>query len=277
MAKKKNESVSIEVMEVQRGELKFYVKGTEPLILNRLSEKARRELLLPKGKKTAADKAMNLKHNPIQEFHDAPHYLAPGAGADKAPTLLALPCTSFKNAMLTAALDMEGVTKAAIGRQVYVPGEYTPVYGIPKLYMRPVRSADMNRTPDIRTRVILPEWCCELTVQFAKPILREKPVANLLAAAGFMSGMGDFRPEKGKGTNGQFVLVGDGDKDFKRIVKNGGRAQQIEAMQAAEAYDDETSELLSWFTGEAHNRGWAFDDTGAAYQPETSDNGKAKA
>jgi hypothetical protein len=27
--------------------------------------------------------------------------------------------------------------------------------------MTPVRSADMNRTPDVRTRAILPEWACK--------------------------------------------------------------------------------------------------------------------
>lgn len=271
---KKNDSMNVEVLEVQRGELAFCVLGTTPLILNRLSEKAKRELLLPKGRKSTSDKASSLKHNPLAEFRSAAHWLA-----NPADTLLGIPTTAFKGAMMTAALDMPGLSKAAIGRHVYVAADYVGVYGIPKLHMTPVRSADMNRTPDIRTRVIVPEWAATVRVTFVKPILREKIVANLFAAAGIIAGVGDFRPEKGKGAYGQFELVGADDKRFKDIVKAGGRPAQVQAMDNAEPYDDESRELLGWFASEASDRGWNIEHDGTAVRGESnaSSNGKVAA
>jgi hypothetical protein len=54
------------------------------------------------------------------------------------------------------------------------------VYGVPKVFCAITRSADMNRTPDVRTRAILPEWACRFTVRFEKPILRDQTIADLL-------------------------------------------------------------------------------------------------
>lgn len=247
----KQQDAQISVMEVQRGEIEFCVLGSTPLICNRMSEKVKRELLMPAGKKTAADKASNLKHNPMEEFRASPYTL----NDEGSPTLLALMSSAFKGALRTAALDMPGAKKAQIGRLTWVEGMYTPVYGIPQLFMSVTRSADMNKTPDVRTRAIIPEWACRVTISFVKPILREQVVANLFAAAGITMGVGDWRTEKGAGNFGQFRLVSRDDKDFLRIVKAGGRRAQSEAMKAPQCYDTETEEMLSWFDAEAKRRG----------------------
>lgn len=250
MATTKSEEISI--LRIEKGRMHFFVRGTTPLILNRLSEKAKHELLLPRGKKNAAEKASTLKHEPLAEFRAAPTRISD----ETAPTLLALPTTAFKGSMRSAALDMPGANKSQIGRLTYVPGEHIAVYGVPQVLCSVVRSADMNRTPDVRTRVILPEWACHVTVEFTQPILREQSVANLLAAAGITIGVGDWRPEKGSGTYGCFELVGADDPDFARIVATGGRAAQAAAMDDPTAYDDETSELLAWFDVEVKRRGF---------------------
>jgi hypothetical protein len=122
--------------------------------------------------------------------------------------------------------------------------------------MAMVRSSDMNRTPDVRTRCIVPEWACRITVAFPVPILKEQTVSNLFAAAGMIQGVGDWRPEKGSATFGQFELVSEDDPDFQRIVKSGGREAQIKAMEIAEPYDIETEELLAWFVKEVDRRGF---------------------
>lgn len=233
------------------GEMTFCVLGTTPLIFNRLPEKARRELLMP-YKKTAADKAGNLKHDPVAEFRASPYRMK----REDAPTVLAVLPTMFKQAMCTAALRTEGATKTVIQQLVRVDWENIPVYGVPKVFCAIARSADQNKTPDVRTRAMLAEWACFFTVKFQKPILREQGIAELLSTAGRVSGICDWRQEKGSGSFGSFRLVSADDSDFLRIMKTGGRAAQQAAMDAPEAYDDDTRELLGWFDIELKRRGF---------------------
>ena len=252
MAAKKSTSDSTisNVLEVTTGTVVCYVLGTSPLIMNRLSQKTKHELLMPKGRKTAHDKASMLKHVPVDEFRASPHTLS-----DKtAPTFLALPSTAFKGSLRSAALDMAGASKAQIGRLTYISGDYVSIYGVPKLYMAAVRSADINKTPDIRTRAILPQWACRLAITFVEPLIRQQAVVNLLAAAGITIGVGDGRPEKGALSFGQFKIVSEKDAQFASIVKAGSRKAQIEAMDRPTCYDDETTELLSWFDAELSRR-----------------------
>jgi hypothetical protein len=250
MATKKVSDDTVQIIEVQTASITVAIVGTTPLILNRLSEKAKHELLMPAPRKTAADKASKLKHEPLAEFRASPHTMGEG------PTLLAIPATALKGAMRTAALDLPGAKKSQIGRLTYIAGEYIGVYGIPKVFTTTVRSADMNRTPDIRTRCIIPHWCATATITFVKPIMREQAIANLVAAAGITVGVGDFRPEKGAGNYGQFTVVGADDERLLELMRTGGREAQQAAMDEPQAYDEQTEELLAWFDVEVKRRGF---------------------
>lgn len=252
MATKGEKQTEVTIIEIEQGRIDFCILGTSPLIMNRMSQKVLHELLAPKGKKNAAEKASTMKHNPIEEFRASPYIMTD----PKAPTLLAILPTAFKRAMGTAALDMPGANKTQIGRLVSVEWAMQPVYGRPFIFMAVTRSADMNKTPDVRTRAILPEWACKLSITFRKPIIREQSITNLLAAAGFQSGVGDWRQEKGSGSYGAFKIVPADDADFKRIVKTQARAAQEEALANPEPYDAETGEMLSWFDVEMKRRGF---------------------
>jgi hypothetical protein len=252
MAARKNtpqEEVS-DFLKVSTGTIGLYVLGTSPLILNRMSSKAQHELLMPKGRKNAAEKATTLKHDPIAEYR-ASAYTQKG---DPSRPHLELLSTAFKGALRSAALDMPGAKKAQIGRLTYVTGDYVGIYGLPKLLMSITRSADMNRTPDVRTRAIVPAWACRLSITYVEPLIRPQAVMNLLAAAGITIGVGDWRPEKGAGNYGQFTLVSESDPAVKKIIKEGGYAAQVAALEKPTCYDNETTELLSWYQGERSQR-----------------------
>lgn len=251
MAKQVKET-SIDIIKITNDSIKFCVLGTTPIILNRMSEKVMRELLMPKGKKTQAEKSSSLKHNPVQEFLDSPYLDLD----DKAPTYLQHLASAFKGAIKSAALDLPGATKSQIGRLTWVEGERVSLYGVPQIFCSVTRSADINKTPDVRTRCIIPKWAAYVTVSFVTPMLREQGISNLLASAGITQGVGDWRPGKGSGTYGQFTLVSEDDKEFKNIIKNGGRKAQIAAMKDPEHYDRETEELLTWFKSESKVRGF---------------------
>lgn len=250
MSAAKGKSASIDVVEFDVGKVDFCILGKTPIILNRMSEKAKHELLMPKGRKTAADKARSLKHNPYEEFRSSPY-----TNSDKnAETYIEHLATAFKAAIRGAGVDVPGATKAQLGRLMWVEGERISIYGAPRLFMSVTRSADMNRTPDVRTRAIIANWACRLSVSFIQPMLNVKTVANLLAAAGLTQGVGDWRPEKGSGNYGQFILVDEKNKQFKEALKVGYR-EQFAAMQNPVTYDHETDDLLTWANEEADRRG----------------------
>jgi hypothetical protein len=170
------------------------------------------------------------------------------------PTLIAMLSSAFHKAIANAALDMSA-KKTEIYRRMWIEGDKTNIYGVPKLWMTIVRSADMNRTPDVRTRARLPEWACRLQVTFVEPLIKAQALVNLLASAGLTIGVGDGRQEKGSGMHcGNFRIVDENDADFKRIVKEGGRKAQQAALDHPVAYDDETLELLTWFDVELERR-----------------------
>ncbi len=249
MAKK--ETADLQIVEVQRGSIEYCILGRTPLILNRMSEKAMHELLLPKGRKTAADKASSLKHDPYAEFLASP-YTDPD---DNGPTLITHLATAFKKGLSAAAIDLPGATKAEIGRLTWVEGERIPIFGIPQMLMSVTRSADMNKTPDIRTRVIIPKWACRITVTYVKPLMNETSITNLLVSAGLIQGTGDWRTGKGSGTYGSFEVVSQDNPDYKHCLKVGTRKAQKAAMEHPEPYDRETEEMYSWFQEEVGKRG----------------------
>lgn len=252
MAKSKVDSEEVSIVEVTKKTLKMCILGTRPLILNRMSEKTWRELLLPRGKKNAAEKASTMKHSPLDEYRASAYK----SSDDSDPTLLMLMSSAFKGAMKTAALDLPGTKKTQIGRLTWVEGDYVHIYGIPQIFMSITRSADMNRTPDVRTRAIVPQWAALVSVTYVSPLLRDTAVMNLIAAAGIQSGVGDWRQEKGSGNYGAFEPVSADNAEFNHILKTGGRAAQIEALESPCAYDDETEELLAWYDVEAKRRGF---------------------
>src|SRR5829696_6135500 len=96
---------AISVIQVSQDETTFRLFGTTPLIQEAVSDKARRELLFPRGRLNAAAKATTLKHSPREEYVAGMYRVRSG------PTLLAMPATSFKDAIRTAALDLTGVSK----------------------------------------------------------------------------------------------------------------------------------------------------------------------
>jgi hypothetical protein len=241
---------AITVIEVSQGEATFKLLGETPMIQEAVGEKARRELLLPSGRKNATERATTQKHMPYEEF------LASTYQTDDGPTALSMPATAFKDALRTAALDLTGVTKSEIGRLTYVVGDQVPIYGMPELLMSVVRSADINRTPDIRTRPIIPAWCAQLTVRFVRPKVNEEAITRLLVAAGMTVGIGGWRQEKGSGNYGLFrIASSDADMaQFDRIVAMGSRDVQLAALGNPECYDPETESLLAWYTEEVEAR-----------------------
>lgn len=236
-------------MEMKLGQLSCHIVGTSPMIMHRFSAKAQRELLMPSPKKNRAEKEVSLKHDPVAEFRDS-IYLNRDPNT---PAAVHIPSNAFSAALANAALDVPGATKSQLMRLTTVADTHIDLFGVPKLFMAMTRSSDMGRTPDVRTRAIFPRWACRVTINYVASLLKERQIANLLATAGLIIGIGDWRSQKG-GSYGGFRLAGKDDAEFLDIVKNEGRKAQIRAIERPVCYDADSEELMAWFETEIAKR-----------------------
>ena len=246
-----NDDGPLDIPRIQQGVVEVYLLGVTPLIFNRASEKVKRELLLPRGRLNAAARAANLKHDPLAEYRASVYRIR----NREAPTLLGLPSTAFKGAMRTAALRLPGIARTEVDQLIWVEGYTVPVFGVPQLKMDMVRMADRARTPDMRTRAVLPEWCCKIAIRHTLPLINAQSAANLLAGGGMVAGVGDFRQEKGKGNFGLFDLVDADDKAWHRIAAEGVHDAQLAALEDPLCFDEDSDENLTWFDAEIKRRG----------------------
>lgn len=257
---KDDQPTEIQVLKVQVGVFDVAVLGMTPLILHHGSVRTH---LLPAKKLTRQERDTTLKHEPIAEYRDC-MIMAP----DGDPTRLLFSAAAFKGAMERAAVRLPGVVKTEIEQLVQVDGVRVSLFGLPKIFITEVRLADMARTPDARTRPILPSWACRLTIRYVKPMMTAQAVANLLAAAGLICGVGDWRPEKG-GTHGQFEIVDEHDARYQAVLAS-GQATQDEAIKLPVPYDAETLDTLTWYDAEVAARSAA----GRAQESRRKPNGK---
>jgi len=251
MAVTKKTTETMEIHALKQGRIKLRMIGQTPMYFNSMGAKAWRDLLVGGGKKTAAQKK-DIKHNPEQEYRESIYKKSKG------DTYLCFPAAGVKAAMSTAALETVGITKSSVQRLIFLPESHIQIWGKPYLKMDIVRSADMNRTPDVRTRAYLPNWCAEVDIKFVIPTLSSHSIVSLLQNAGTIVGIGDVRQEKGKGMYGTFKVASSEDMgDMQEIwdeTSKEGRAVQELAMEQPECADEQTAELMQFIQEERLRR-----------------------
>jgi hypothetical protein len=247
--KPEDKQTEINIQPLKVGVIKLRIIGMTPLYQNRMASKAKQQLLVGGQRKSKADRA-HIKHQPEAEYRDSAQTLPHG------PTALGINVIAVKAAMATAALETAGLTKTSAQRLIYMPGDFAPLYGTPQLKMDVVRSADINKTPDVRTRCFVPRWGAEIEIKFVTPQLSASSVINLLCNAGVLVGVGDFRQEKGKGNFGSFRVLAEGEKDaeWDVLVKEHGRKAQLAALKDPEYADQDTADLMEFFFSEVKRR-----------------------
>ncbi len=248
-AKKAVETAEITIPPLMRGITRLRIIGTTPLFQNRMTAKVKMGLLVGSRKKTAAEKVA-IKHHPLEEYRDSAEIL------DVGPTALGLRVVALKAAMCTSALETPGVTKSSAQKLLFMPGDLAPLYGIPKLRMDVVRSADINRTPDIRSRCYLEKWGAEIEIHHILPQLPVASVFTLACNAGVLIGIGDYRQEKGKGSFGTFRVItpDQEDDEWDELVECHGRSAQIAALDTPECADRDTADLMAFYESEVCRR-----------------------
>lgn len=257
MVGRKKEEVGgeINIQRIEMASTRLCILGRTPFIFNSMSAKAQTDLLIGSRKKTTSEKQANIKHDPVAEYRDSVYRFI----GEQHPTRLYFPSGAFKKVMATTALEIPGAAKSQINRLIWITPRNIAMYGVPELFISVVRSADMQKTPDMRTRAILPRWAATFTVNYSK-VLNTTTVANLLASGGQIVGVGDWRQEKGSGDYGQFDVVSPTDEEFLEVMKNGGRVAQDRALLTPKPHrgefgeNDETERLLEAIFAESKRR-----------------------
>ena len=158
-------------------------------------------------------------------------------------TDIVFPAMALKSAMATAALVVAGVRKTDVQRLVYIRDEFVPVYGVPRIRMDITRSADINKTPDVRTRAYYREWATEITVEFIRPMLSNTAIMALLYNAK-------------RGVRHRGLSASEGQRLVARTFYPTtdsipaalmDRAAQAAALSAPKHDNEETKELLAVF------------------------------
>ena len=252
MAAKKTTAAETTVIHtLKQGKLKIRLIGQTPMYFNSMSAKAMRDLLVGGGRKTAAEKK-EIKHNPEQEFAESMHTQSKGK------TLLCFPAAGVKVSMATAALETPGVKATNVKRGIFLPQTNINIWGKPYLKIDVVRSADMNRTPDMRTRAFLPNWCADIEVRYVTPTFGKQSILSMMHNAGMMIGLGDFRQEKGRGAFGTFSVateqsMGEYQELWDDLMKEGREVQEL-ARDNPECWDEQTAELMQFLQEERLRR-----------------------
>jgi len=184
--------LKIKIMEVP-------IVGISPLIVHKFSAKITKEM-----EAKQQGKAKSAKHdirNPENEFQEAKHVSPKGWEG--------FPSGGFKKAIVRGAKAV-GLVMTDIRAGVFLEADceetnLVRINGSSKMRTDHVRIG--NGSADIRYRPEYVKWDAILKISFNEGLVSKEQVLQAIYAAGYGTGIGDWRPEKG-GEYGRFTIPG---------------------------------------------------------------------
>jgi len=203
MMAKKKEIAEVKELDIRILELK--IQGSSALIMNRWSEKAKRQMLDKQMGKT-----VKKGRKDPQEQYESSIYRFPDGG-------LGFPADAFKKTAIRGAKQL-GLTMTDMRTGFFVVGEYVQkedrdlvrIDGDVSMREDMVRIA--GGVSDIRYRGQVSNWNTVLSIQYNAGVVSADYIVNMFNAAGFGVGVGEWRPEK-DGMFGRFEVVVNGQKE----------------------------------------------------------------
>jgi hypothetical protein len=194
MATKTASAIELPPLNIQT--VTFVLVGDSPLIVHAWSEKAKRQMLDKQMKK--ATKAKEAK-DPEADYEACFYRTETGA--------YGFPAIGVKAAMVSACRFVDAKMTVMRGA-FHIDCEMLTVIGDPRPREDMVRVG--MGTADIRYRPEFVEWRMPVTIKFNASVISAEQLANLLNAAGFGVGIGEWRPEK-NGSYGRFHVAAEGE------------------------------------------------------------------
>jgi hypothetical protein len=187
MAAKSQTAIELPPLNIQQ--LSLVLVGDSPLIVHAWSEKAKKQMLDKQMKRATTAKAAK---DPEADY-EACFYRTPGGE-------YGFPAIGVKAAMVSACRFVDAKMTVMRGA-FHIDCEMLTVIGIPRPREDMVRVG--MGTADIRYRPEFPEWRIPVTIKFNASVISAEQIANLINAAGFGVGIGEWRPER-NGSFGRF-------------------------------------------------------------------------
>lgn len=167
------------------------IRGTAPLVVNRFSEKAKRQML----DAMTGHKPLREVKDPKAEYEAAFYRLKDGQAG--------FPALGFKAATVGGARFFgKQVSMTGLKQMAFFTGEpgedghfYVPITG------EAIMREDVVRVgrggTDLRYRPQFTEWSTVLTITYVRSMLDRESLLSLVDAGGLGVGVGEWRPEKG--------------------------------------------------------------------------------
>lgn len=190
MAEKTASLVGVSIPGLALSTFKLTLIGDSPLICNRFSEKAKKQMLDKQMKKAKQARAAK---DPEADYRGSLYPL----GRNK----FGFPVVAFKSAMVDACSHAEGITKVEARGAFHINGELVEIKGRPTMREDTVKIA--MGTTDLRYRGEFKEWSTTLEIRYNKNVLSMEQIVNLANIGGFAIGVGEWRPQK-DGSYGMF-------------------------------------------------------------------------
>lgn len=180
---------TIQIDRIDAETLLVPIIGTTPLIMNRFSEKAKRQMLdTMQGRKSPRQ-----AKDPDAEYKAAFYHMNDGT--------YGFPAIAFKSATVGGARFYSGITMTQLKQFLFFRGEPGPDgQQLVKIEGEPHMREDVVRVgkggTDLRYRPEFPVWRTTLKVVYVRSALTRNSVLSLVDAGGMGVGVGEWRPEK---------------------------------------------------------------------------------
>lgn len=213
---KKEEGAVVLVPKIQVKHTKVKIIGDTPLIINKFSEKAKRELLDKQMKK--AKKGKEIK-KPFEDFIQSLHWITPMPNTEgkddeelrkifeqelKKGAKFGFPSTGIKQAAISG-IYRAGFAKNKVSLQgaFHIQEELTEIKGNLRMREDYVKIPSTGSADIVYRGLFDAGWEADLTITYDENAISLEQIVQMLNYGGFSVGIGDWRIEKG-GNFGMF-------------------------------------------------------------------------
>lgn len=197
MAKKQTkEKQELIVLELRKETLKIKIKGLTPLLMCKMDMFALKQLDNKRNSKAVEKDSRTDK----QKFNDK--ILKDSNGN------VCLPAETFYKGMIFVAPYLDGLNMKLVRGSIRIMQPMIPIKfeGKMKVHETWGRDAGRVKAPKTITRPMFENWSTEFDVTYNASNISAEQIINLVNWAGFQSGAGSWRPEKG-GIYGQYEVT----------------------------------------------------------------------